>query len=434
MVDTANTVVENRDMKPLRVGLDIGSTTVKAVVLDQADALDATLFSDYRRHHANVRATVAGLLKDIHTRLVEEGRGDEPIRLAITGSGGLALADNLHVPFIQEVIAETEAIDAEYPQADVIIELGGEDAKITYLKPTPEQRMNGSCAGGTGAFIDQMSTLLDTDAEGLNEMAKHYTTLYPIASRCGVFAKTDLQPLINDGAAKPDLAASIFTAGALLSMSAAGIDPLAVLDGAVETAQAMDIRAFENPAWLYAAARAVLAGKGYGREFLCFFDHSLDALGRWWQQLTWQWQTGRSRALTPVTALLPGDLGVLDKLAASGQAQMLETLVHFAPIAKKVPVEMDWKDYDGLGFLSGRNWEDVEQALAGALNETHSMAGVPLVDVDAGDLTAESLGSLFYFLELSSALTACLAGEEPFPPDGAKVQRCAMAQLRGENT
>ncbi|HJE21788.1 MAG TPA: acyl-CoA dehydratase activase-related protein, partial [Bifidobacterium pullorum] len=212
MVDTANTVVENRDMKPLRVGLDIGSTTVKAVVLDQTDALDATLFSDYRRHHANVRATVAGLLKDIHIRLVEEGRGDELIRLAITGSGGLALADNLHVPFIQEVIAETEAIDAEYPQADVIIELGGEDAKITYLKPTPEQRMNGSCAGGTGAFIDQMSTLLDTDAEGLNEMAKHYTTLYPIASRCGVFAKTDLQPLINDGAAKPDLAASIFTA------------------------------------------------------------------------------------------------------------------------------------------------------------------------------------------------------------------------------
>ena len=198
--------------KPLRVGLDIGSTTVKAVVLDQSDSLKDTLFSDYRRHHANVRATVAGLLADIHKKLVELGRGDEPIRLSITGSGGLALADNLHVPFIQEVIAETEAIDKEYPQADVIIELGGEDAKITYLKPTPEQRMNGSCAGGTGAFIDQMSTLLDTDAAGLNEMAKSYENLYPIASRCGVFAKTDLQPLINDGAAKPDLAASIFTA------------------------------------------------------------------------------------------------------------------------------------------------------------------------------------------------------------------------------
>lgn len=198
--------------KPLRVGLDIGSTTVKAVVLDQSDSLGNTLFSDYRRHHANVRATVAGLLVDIHKKLVDLGRGDEPIRLSITGSGGLALADNLHVPFIQEVIAETEAIDKEYPQADVIIELGGEDAKITYLKPTPEQRMNGSCAGGTGAFIDQMSTLLDTDAAGLNEMAKSYENLYPIASRCGVFAKTDLQPLINDGAAKPDLAASIFTA------------------------------------------------------------------------------------------------------------------------------------------------------------------------------------------------------------------------------
>ena len=212
MVEAANAVVESRDRKPLRVGLDIGSTTVKAVVLDQIDALDNVLFSDYRRHHANVRATVAGLLEDIHKELAARDRGDEPIRLAITGSGGLALADNLHVPFVQEVIAETRAIDQEYPQADVIIELGGEDAKITYLKPTPEQRMNGSCAGGTGAFIDQMATLLDTDASGLNDMAKNYETLYPIASRCGVFAKTDLQPLINDGAAKPDLAASIFTA------------------------------------------------------------------------------------------------------------------------------------------------------------------------------------------------------------------------------
>ena len=212
MVEAAVTAGNTCDTKPLRVGLDIGSTTVKAVVLDQTDSLDAVLFSDYRRHHANVRATVAGLLEDIHKELEARGRGDEPICLAITGSGGLALADNLHVPFVQEVIAETRAIDEEYPQADVIIELGGEDAKITYLKPTPEQRMNGSCAGGTGAFIDQMATLLDTDAAGLNDMAKHYETLYPIASRCGVFAKTDLQPLINDGAAKPDLAASIFTA------------------------------------------------------------------------------------------------------------------------------------------------------------------------------------------------------------------------------
>ncbi|OZG59046.1 2-hydroxyglutaryl-CoA dehydratase [Bifidobacterium tissieri] len=211
----------------IRIGLDIGSTTVKAVVLDKdgvqteenggdesplAAPGQHILYADYRRHHANVRATVAELLTDIHHHLEELGRGDEPVRLSITGSGGLGLADNLHVPFAQEVIAETVAIDAKYPQADVIIELGGEDAKVTYLKPTPEQRMNGSCAGGTGAFIDQMATLLDTDATGLNNMAKNYETLYPIASRCGVFAKTDLQPLINDGAAKPDLAASIFTA------------------------------------------------------------------------------------------------------------------------------------------------------------------------------------------------------------------------------
>ena len=171
----------NTEPRPLRIGLDIGSTTVKAVVLDDSDSLDATLFADYRRHHANVRATMEGLLRDIRAHLAELGRADEPVRLAITGSGGLALADAVHVPFVQEVIAETRAIDEAIPQADVIIELGGEDAKITYLKPTPEQRMNGSCAGGTGAFIDQMSTLLDTDAAGLNEMAKYYQTLYPIA-------------------------------------------------------------------------------------------------------------------------------------------------------------------------------------------------------------------------------------------------------------
>lgn len=127
----------NTEPRPLRIGLDIGSTTVKAVVLDDSDSLDATLFADYRRHHANVRATMEGLLRDIRAHLAELGRADEPVRLAITGSGGLALADAVHVPFVQEVIAETRAIDEAIPQADVIIELGGEDAKITYLKPTP---------------------------------------------------------------------------------------------------------------------------------------------------------------------------------------------------------------------------------------------------------------------------------------------------------
>ncbi|NMN00154.1 2-hydroxyglutaryl-CoA dehydratase [Bifidobacterium sp. DSM 109958] len=196
----------------LRVGLDIGSTTVKAVVLGDSDRLEDALFSDYRRHHANVRKATADLLTDVKATLAAKGMEHRPIRFAITGSGGLELANQLGCEFIQEVIAETDAINVTYPDADVIIELGGEDAKITYLKPVPEQRMNGSCAGGTGAFIDQMATLLNTDAPGLNELAKQYKTLYPIASRCGVFAKSDLQPLINDGADKEDLAASIFQA------------------------------------------------------------------------------------------------------------------------------------------------------------------------------------------------------------------------------
>ena len=224
-LDTKETLTAESAARPrIRIGFDVGSTTVKAVVLDMAaprpqapaeplTADDArVLFSDYRRHHANVRATAEGLLTDIGKVLEERGFAGAPVRLTITGSGGLGLADGMGVPFVQEVIAETDAINDAYPQADVIIELGGEDAKITYLKPTPEQRMNGSCAGGTGAFIDQMATLLGTDAQGLNELAKRHTMLYPIASRCGVFAKSDLQPLINDGAAKPDLAASIFQA------------------------------------------------------------------------------------------------------------------------------------------------------------------------------------------------------------------------------
>ncbi|WLT11070.1 acyl-CoA dehydratase activase-related protein [Bifidobacterium asteroides] len=203
----------------LRVGLDIGSTTVKAVVLGAGDRLDQALFSDYRRHHANVRQCVAELVTDIKLSLSRVGLAGNPISLVITGSGGLELASQLQAEFAQEVIAETEAINATYPEGDVIIELGGEDAKITYLKPTPEQRMNGSCAGGTGAFIDQMATLLNTDASGLNDMAAKYKTIYPIASRCGVFAKSDLQPLINDGAAKEDLAASIFNAVATQTIS-----------------------------------------------------------------------------------------------------------------------------------------------------------------------------------------------------------------------
>ena len=205
----------------LRMGLDIGSTTIKLVLLpehspeapagarpDPASVSPVSpVFAEYRRHNADVRGELTRLLGE-----VARAYPGAVVRGAVTGSAGLSLATLMGLPFIQEVIAETETVRVCDPQADVIIELGGEDAKITYLHPTPEQRMNGTCAGGTGAFIDQMAQLLHTDAGGLDDMASRYTTLYPIASRCGVFAKSDLQPLINQGAAGEDLAASVLQA------------------------------------------------------------------------------------------------------------------------------------------------------------------------------------------------------------------------------
>ena len=186
-----------------RLGIDIGSTTVKIAVLDEDYQI---LFSDYERHYANIQETLALLL----TRAVKE-LGQIQVYPGITGSGGLTLAQYLEVPFVQEVVAVAEALQTYAPQTDVAIELGGEDAKIIYFQGgNMEQRMNGICAGGTGSFIDQMASLLQTDASGLNEYAKEYKALYAIAARCGVFAKTDIQPLINEGATKEDLAASIF--------------------------------------------------------------------------------------------------------------------------------------------------------------------------------------------------------------------------------
>ncbi len=180
------------------LGIDIGSTTVKIAVLDQDNEV---LFSDYERHFANIQETLSDLLgRAIHKI------GAIHVSPVITGSGGLTLAKHLGVPFVQEVIAVSTALQDYAPQTDVAIELGGEDAKIIYFEGgNIEQRMNGVCAGGTGSFIDQMASLLQTDASGLNEYAKNYKALYTIAARCGVFAKTDIQPLINDGAAREDL-------------------------------------------------------------------------------------------------------------------------------------------------------------------------------------------------------------------------------------
>ncbi|WP_316670605.1 acyl-CoA dehydratase activase-related protein [uncultured Propionibacterium sp.] len=187
----------------LRLGLDVGSTTVKAAVMRGHEML----FNDYRRHNADVRGEMKRLLLDIGGHFP-----NDTFKIAMTGSGGLGVARMMNVGFIQEVVAATEAIEQLNPGVDVVIELGGEDAKITYLHPTPEQRMNGSCAGGTGAFIDQMASLLRTDAGGLDELASRYENLYPIASRCGVFAKTDVQPLINQGARHEDISASVLQA------------------------------------------------------------------------------------------------------------------------------------------------------------------------------------------------------------------------------
>jgi predicted CoA-substrate-specific enzyme activase len=191
-------------VKVLNVGLDVGSTTVKMVILNPEQGI---IYKQYLRHFSNIKDTVLSMLEDAKSEL-----DGQVISMMISGSGGFNLAQKLGVPFIQEVIAGTTAIKKMIPQTDVAIELGGEDAKITYFGESIEQRMNGTCAGGTGAFIDQMAALLQVDAAGLNELAKDYKMIYPIASRCGVFAKTDIQPLLNEGAAREDIAASILQA------------------------------------------------------------------------------------------------------------------------------------------------------------------------------------------------------------------------------
>lgn len=188
----------------LRAGIDVGSTTVKLVILNEQNE---SIFSKYERHFSDVKTATERVLREAESMIDTQG-----MTMSITGSGGMGLADVLEIPFVQEVIACTRTVEEVIPETDVAIELGGEDAKITFFECALEQRMNGSCAGGTGAFIDQMAVLLKTDANGVNELAKNYKTIYPIASRCGVFAKTDVQPLINEGAAKEDIAASIFQA------------------------------------------------------------------------------------------------------------------------------------------------------------------------------------------------------------------------------
>ena len=178
---------ENISKNTYKLGVDIGSTTVKIAILDADENL---VFENYMRHFANIQETLCELLSQARNKL-----GDISASAMITGSGGLTLASNLGITFFQEVVAVATALKKYAPQTDVAIELGGEDAKIIYFAGGIDQRMNGICAGGTGSFIDQMASLLQTDAAGLNEYAKSYKAIYPIAARCGVFAKSDIQPL-----------------------------------------------------------------------------------------------------------------------------------------------------------------------------------------------------------------------------------------------
>ena len=210
-MEFAESATFKKIIDPIRFGIDVGSTTVKVAALGPNDEL---LYSAYERHRADIRSTIISVVNNALDSLEKqcpEG-AEQTLSVKVTGSGGLAVSQWLNVPFIQEVIAATTAVRKIIPQTDVVIELGGEDAKITYFKGGVEQRMNGTCAGGTGAFIDQMAALLETDAGGLNQLAAGATTIYPIAARCGVFAKTDVQPLINEGARREDIAASIYQA------------------------------------------------------------------------------------------------------------------------------------------------------------------------------------------------------------------------------
>ena len=198
-------------MKNLRLGIDIGSTTVKLTLVNQNNQI---LFSKYERHFSNIQDTLESLFAAGQAQF-----NDSEFYAQITGSGGLTISEWLNVPFIQEVEAAAHTVETVAPATDVAIEIGGEDAKIIYFTGGIEQRMNGICAGGTGSFVDQMATLLQTDARGLNELAKNHKVIHPIAARCGVFAKSDVQPLINEGAAKEDLAASVFQAVASQTIS-----------------------------------------------------------------------------------------------------------------------------------------------------------------------------------------------------------------------
>jgi glucose-6-phosphate isomerase len=217
---------------------------------------------------------------------------------------------------------------------------------------------------------------------------------------------------------------SALTAAALVPMAVAGMDPVDVLEGAVEAYNSMDIRSFENPAWLYAAARHVLKSKGRSRELMCCTDKSFNSFCRWWQYHAWRHGDG----VSPDAVLLPEGMRVLDTLAQNDPS-VFETVLWLEPNTRKIPVEMDWKDYDGLGFLSGRTLDETETALREAMVLQHNDLGVPIVEIQCGELTGQTVGELFYLFELSSALTAAMSGRDVFAPVPTPSQEAVLEHL-----
>ena len=268
----------------LRIGIDIGSTTVKVVLLDEQNKL---LFRSYERHYSKARERAAETLRSLADRLA--GR---QVRIVITGSAGLGVAKAAEIDFVQEVYATAAAVNQYIPDTDAVIELGGEDAKIIFFGGALEERMNGSCAGGTGAFIDQMATLMNVTVNELDELSLRHEKIYPIASRCGVFAKSDIQPILNQGGRKEDVAASIFQA--VVDQTVAGLTqgrelkgkivflggPLHFLMGLrqrfVETLKLdADHAVFPEDGDCFAAMGAALCSSDYGERS---FDEVLDRL------------------------------------------------------------------------------------------------------------------------------------------------------------
>lgn len=198
----------------MKLGLDIGSTTIKCILLNDDEQV---VFKTYRRHFSKIVVECVKLLEEIKTEYLI----DDHVKLMVSGSGAMGLASQNGLDFMQEVFATKQAVERYYPDCDCVIELGGEDAKILFLGRQLEVRMNGTCAGGTGAFIDQMANLLNCDTACLNDLAAKATQYYMIASRCGVFAKSDIQPLLNQGAKKEDIALSIYYA--IVNQTIAGL-------------------------------------------------------------------------------------------------------------------------------------------------------------------------------------------------------------------